>query len=136
MRTGGFTISETPLSTQLYGSYDALMPFLIQTIKLPLRKKKGNHAPKNIQFNRSDYVSDLIFAQYTSYETLDIVLEATAGVWLAQCLACQKNHIGVFPTDDFTNLCLSITQMGLVGDMLSTPTILSCRSMVGYLDKS
>ena len=33
LRSGGFTISETPLSTQLYGSYDALMPFLMKTIK-------------------------------------------------------------------------------------------------------
>ena len=33
LRTGGFTISETPLSTQLYGPYDTLMPFLTETIK-------------------------------------------------------------------------------------------------------
>ena len=36
LRRGGFTISETPLSTQLYGPYDALMPFLMKTIKTAL----------------------------------------------------------------------------------------------------
>ena len=50
---------ETPLSTQLYGSYDALMPFLIQTIKTALEKEeKGIMHLKVFNSDRSDYVSD------------------------------------------------------------------------------
>jgi uncharacterized protein YqgV (UPF0045/DUF77 family) len=33
LRNSGFTILENPLSTQIYGDYDALMPFLTQEIK-------------------------------------------------------------------------------------------------------
>ncbi len=59
LRTGGVTISETPLSTQLYGSYDALMPFLIQTIKTALKEEeKGIMHLKVFNSDRSDYVSD------------------------------------------------------------------------------
>lgn len=59
LRTGGFTISETPLSTQLYGSYDALMPFLIQAIKTALKEEeKGIMHLKVFNSDRSDYVSD------------------------------------------------------------------------------
>ena len=59
LRTGGFTISETPLSTQLYGSYDALMPFLTETIKTALEEEeKGIMYLKIFNSDRSDYVSD------------------------------------------------------------------------------
>ena len=33
LRSSGFTILENPLSTQVYGDYDQLMPFLTQEIK-------------------------------------------------------------------------------------------------------
>ena len=59
LRTGGFTISETPLSTQLYGSYDDLMPFLTETIKTALEEEeKGIMHLKIFNSDRSDYVSD------------------------------------------------------------------------------
>ena len=59
LRTGGFTISETPLSTQLYGSYDDLMPFLTETIKTTLsQEEKGIMHLKIFNSDRSDYVSD------------------------------------------------------------------------------
>ncbi len=59
LRTGGFTTSETPLSTQLYGSYDALMPFLTQTIKIALKEEEmGIMHLKIFNSDRSDYVSD------------------------------------------------------------------------------
>ena len=59
LRTGGFTISETPLSTQLYGPYDTLMPFLTETIKPALsQEEKGIMHLKIFNSDRSDYVSD------------------------------------------------------------------------------
>jgi len=59
LRSGGFTISETPLSTQLYGPYDALMPFLTKTIKTALGdEEKGIMHLKIYNADRSDYVSD------------------------------------------------------------------------------
>ena len=59
LRASGFTISETPLSTQLYGSYDALMPFLTQKIKTALEEEeKGIMYLKIFNSDRSDYVSD------------------------------------------------------------------------------
>ena len=59
LRTGGFTISETPLSTQLYGPYDTLMPFLTETIKTALsQQEKGIIHLKIFNSDRSDYVSD------------------------------------------------------------------------------
>ena len=59
LRAGGFTISETPLSTQLYGSYDAIMPFLTETIKTALgEEEKGVMHLKLFNSDRSDYVSD------------------------------------------------------------------------------
>jgi len=59
LRAGGFTISETPLSTQLYGSYDVLMPFLTQKIKTALEEEeKGIMYLKIFNSDRSDYVSD------------------------------------------------------------------------------
>ena len=59
LRSGGFTISETPLSTQLYGPYDTLMPFLTSTIKTALStQEKGIMHLKIYNADRSDYVSD------------------------------------------------------------------------------
>ena len=59
LRSGGFTISETPLSTQLYGSYDTLMPFLMKTIKTALvNEQKGIMHLKIYNSDRSSYVFD------------------------------------------------------------------------------
>ena len=59
LRTGGFTISETHLSTQLHGPYDTLMPFLTETIKTALsQEEKGIMHLKIFNSDRSDYVSD------------------------------------------------------------------------------
>ena len=59
LRSGGFTISETPLSTQLYGPYDALMPFLMKTIKTALgEEEKGIMHLKIYNADRRSYVSD------------------------------------------------------------------------------
>ena len=59
LRSGGFTISETPLSTQLYGTYDKLMPFLMKTIKTALNEKeKGIMHLKIYNADRSNHVSD------------------------------------------------------------------------------
>ena len=66
-------------------------------------------------------IFEFLFAQYSSYETLDIVLEATAvvfgllSVWLA-----KKNHIGVFPTGMISTsiYVYLLLKWGLVGDML------------------
>ena len=66
-------------------------------------------------------IFESLFAQYATYEPLDITLEITGvvfgllSVWLA-----KKNHIGVFPsgmisTSIFVYLLL---KWGLVGDML------------------
>ena len=60
-------------------------------------------------------IDEFLFAQYTSYETLDIVLEATAVVFglLSVWLAKKKSYWCISDLDDFDlNLCLSITQMG------------------------
>lgn len=59
LRSGGFTIAETPLSTQLYGPYDTLMPFVMNSIKTALStQEKGIMHLKIYNTDRSDYVSD------------------------------------------------------------------------------
>ena len=59
LRRGGFTVSETPLSSQLYGSYDALMSFLMKTIKTALgEEERGIMHLKIYNADRSSYVSD------------------------------------------------------------------------------
>ena len=66
-------------------------------------------------------IFEFLFAQYASYETLDIALEATAvifgliSVWLA-----KKNHIGVFATGMISTsiYVYLLFKWGLVGDML------------------
>ncbi len=64
---------------------------------------------------------DFLFGQYSSYDTLDIVLELTAvfmgliSVWLA-----KKNNIGVFPTGiiSTTIFIYLLWKWGLLGDMI------------------
>jgi nicotinamide mononucleotide transporter len=66
-------------------------------------------------------IFESLFAQYATYETLDIILEITGvvfgliSVWLA-----KKNHIGVFPTGMISTsiYVYLLFKWGLVGDML------------------
>ena len=56
LRASEFTVLENPLSTQIYGDYDKVMPFLTQEIKTAF----GNmdHVLvyiKMVKSNRSDY---------------------------------------------------------------------------------
>ena len=66
-------------------------------------------------------IFESLFAQYATYQPLDITLEITAvvfgllSVWLA-----KKNHIGVFPTGMISTsiYVYLLLKWGLVGDML------------------
>ncbi len=66
-------------------------------------------------------IFESLFAQYASYQSLDITLEITGvvfgllSVWLA-----KKNHIGVFPTGMISTsiYVYLLLKWGLVGDML------------------
>ena len=57
LRTSGFTVLENPLSTQIYGDYDALMGFLTQEIKTVFEQEKFVVMTiKLIKGDRSSYV--------------------------------------------------------------------------------
>ncbi|MGC6402357.1 MAG: YkoF family thiamine/hydroxymethylpyrimidine-binding protein [Flavobacteriaceae bacterium] len=57
LRTSGFTVLENPLSTQIYGDYDALMGFLTQEIKTVFEQEKSVVMTiKLIKGDRSSYV--------------------------------------------------------------------------------
>ena len=66
-------------------------------------------------------IFESLFAQYATYQSLDITLEITGvvfgllSVWLA-----KKNHIGVFPTGMISTsiYVYLLLKWGLVGDML------------------
>ena len=66
-------------------------------------------------------IFESLFAQYATYEPLDVMLEITGvvfsllSVWLA-----KKNHIGVFPTGMISTsiFVYLLLKWGLVGDML------------------
>ena len=66
-------------------------------------------------------IFESLFAQYATYEPLDVTLEITGvvfgllSVWLA-----KKNHIGVFPTGMISTsiYVYLLLKWGLVGDML------------------
>ena len=66
-------------------------------------------------------IFESLFAQYATYESLDITLEITGvvfgllSVWLA-----KKNHIGVFPTGMISTsiYVYLLLKWGLIGDML------------------
>ena len=66
-------------------------------------------------------IFESLFAQYATYEPLDITLEITGvvfgllSVWLA-----KKNHVGVFPTGMISTsiFVYLLLKWGLVGDML------------------
>ncbi len=56
LRASEFTVLENPLSTQIYGEYDTLMPFLTQEIKTAFGDM--DHVlvyMKMVKSNRNDY---------------------------------------------------------------------------------
>ncbi len=56
LRASGFKVIENPLSTQIYGVYDELMPFLNEAIKEALLEvKNGLFFVKIVKSDRSDY---------------------------------------------------------------------------------
>lgn len=52
LRASGFTMMENPLSTQIYGEYDALMSFLTQDIKTTFAKE--DNVVLNMKIVKSD----------------------------------------------------------------------------------
>lgn len=56
LRASDFTVLENPLSTQIYGDYDALMPFLTDEIKDAFEQMdKGLLMMKIVKSDRSAY---------------------------------------------------------------------------------
>ena len=59
LRASGFTILENPLSTQVYGEYDAVMQMLTKEIKESfLSIDIGLFQLKIVKTDRSNYVAD------------------------------------------------------------------------------
>ncbi len=59
LRTSEFTVLENPLSTQIYGDYDSLMPFLNQEIKRSLSEVDISVLQmKIVKTDRSTYEPD------------------------------------------------------------------------------
>lgn len=52
LRASNFTVLENPLSTQIYGDYDELMPFLTQEIKTSFNQQ--NNTVINLKIVKSD----------------------------------------------------------------------------------
>ncbi len=60
LKTSGFTVLENPLSTQIYGDYDTLFPFLTDQIKAVFDAEESVILMmKIVKGDRSHYVSDL-----------------------------------------------------------------------------
>ncbi len=56
LRAGGFTVLENPLSTQIYGEYDALMTFIQQELKVAFEDlEHGIATLKIVKSDRSTY---------------------------------------------------------------------------------
>jgi len=56
LRASGFTVLENPLSTQIFGEYETLMPFLTQAIKTAFEEVEiAVLNMKIVKTNRSDY---------------------------------------------------------------------------------
>ena len=56
LRASSFTVIENPLSTQIYGDYDVLMPFLSETIKSSFENQDASILNmKIVKSDRSDY---------------------------------------------------------------------------------
>lgn len=59
LRASGFTVLENPLSTQVYGEYDAVMNMLTKEIKESFSSIDiGLFQMKIVKTDRSDYVAD------------------------------------------------------------------------------
>jgi uncharacterized protein YqgV (UPF0045/DUF77 family) len=59
LRDSGLTVLENPLSTQIYGDYDAVMKVLNVEMKIALEAvERGVLYIKIVKSNRSDYVPD------------------------------------------------------------------------------
>ncbi|WP_299214544.1 hypothetical protein [uncultured Dokdonia sp.] len=59
LRASGFTVLENPLSTQVYGEYDAVMEMLTKEIKNSFSSIEiGLFQIKIVKTDRSDYVAD------------------------------------------------------------------------------
>ncbi|MEO1030276.1 MAG: hypothetical protein AAFX55_02670 [Bacteroidota bacterium] len=59
LRDSRFTVLENPLSTQIYGDYDELMPFLTQEIKRSFNEVDVSVLQmKIVKTDRSDYEPD------------------------------------------------------------------------------
>ncbi len=59
LRASEFTVLENPLSTQIYGDYDVLMPFLTKEIKSSFEKQSGSVLNmKIVKTDRSNYEPD------------------------------------------------------------------------------
>ncbi len=59
LRESNFKILENPLSTHVYGDYDALMPFLTQEIKESFKKQDNTVINlKIVNSDRRDYEPD------------------------------------------------------------------------------
>ncbi|MCC1484294.1 hypothetical protein [Winogradskyella immobilis] len=59
LRSSEFTVLENPLSTQIYGNYDTLMPFLTKEIKRSFADVGISVLQmKIVKTDRSDYESD------------------------------------------------------------------------------
>ncbi len=59
LRASEFTVLENPLSTQVYGDYDKLMPFLTEEIKKAFQDMEHVLVyMKMVKSNRSDYEPD------------------------------------------------------------------------------
>jgi uncharacterized protein YqgV (UPF0045/DUF77 family) len=56
LRNSNFTVLENPLSTQIYGDYDTLMPFLNEQIKISFEDQNiCVLTMKIVKTDRSDY---------------------------------------------------------------------------------
>jgi uncharacterized protein YqgV (UPF0045/DUF77 family) len=56
LRASGLTVLENPLSTQIYGEYDAVMTLLQKEMKVALEAiERGLMYIKIVKSNRSDY---------------------------------------------------------------------------------
>ena len=56
LRASGFKVMENPLSTQVYGNYDKLMPYLTQEIKTAFEKEENVVLNmKIVKSDRSNY---------------------------------------------------------------------------------
>lgn len=52
LRASNFTVLENPMSTQIYGEYDTLMPFLTEEIKTSFENQ--NNTVINLKIVKSD----------------------------------------------------------------------------------